>query len=45
MKTTNQFYFVNFNCLSLETVFFRLKAIYGGGDGGFLKYMSVIQLN
>ena len=49
MKTTNQF-FVNCNCLSLDaflkkTVFFSLKLIYGGGDGGFLKYMSVIPLN
>ena len=49
MKTTNHFFLLTVNCLSLDvflkTVFFNLKPIHGGGDGGFLKYMSVILLN
>ena len=49
MKTTNQFFLlilvVWVLAVSKETVFFSLRPIYGGGDGSFLKYMSVIPLN
>ena len=42
-------FFDNFICLRLDAflkaVFFSLNPIYSGGDGGFLKYVSVIQLN
>ena len=49
MKTINQIFLliliVWVLTLSKKVVFFSLKPIYGGSDGGFLKYMSVISLN
>ena len=43
MKTTNQIFllilFESWRFLKIS--FLQLKPIYGGGDGGFLKYMSV----
>ena len=48
-EDTNQFFLliliVRVLTVSKKTAFFSLKPIYGGGDGGFLKYMTVIPLN
>ena len=49
METTDQLFrlilIVWVLTLSKKTVFFSLKPIYGSGDGGLLKYVSMIQLN
>ena len=50
MKTTNQFFLKILIVLGLTLskelfFFFSLNLIYGGGDGGFLKYVSLNLFN